>query len=222
MIVHRDSAIIVIDKPAGLIVHPAPGHQGPSVVSELGEMLAGGEPERPGVVHRIDMDTSGLLVLARTPAAHQHLAKQISAHSTGREYVALCEGRVGSRTGTIDAALGRDHRRPERVIVGGRSPRSARTHFEVEELVGTDTLLAVTLETGRTHQIRVHLASIGHPVAGDPRYGHAGRHGLTRQFLHARRLSFLHPDDDREVSFESALPADLVEALELARGPKTA
>jgi 23S rRNA pseudouridine1911/1915/1917 synthase len=125
---------------------------------------------------------------------------------------------VGSRTGTIDAPVGRDHRARERMAVGGRRPREARTHFEVVELLPQDSLVEVRLETGRTHQIRTHFAAIGHPVVGDPRYGHARRYGLERQFLHASRLTFRHPGTGEEVSFSSELPPDLAAALERARG----
>lgn len=216
-IVYSDEWLAVVEKPAGLIVHPAPGHHGPTLVDSLADLLGGGDdPERPGIVHRLDRDTSGLMLVARTEESHSALSKAIAARQVGREYVALVEGCPASRTGTIDAPLGRDHRSPQRVVVGGRRPRDAVTHFEVRERVGADTLLEVKLETGRTHQIRAHLAAIGHPICGDPTYGRAGTHGLTRQFLHARRLSFSHPADGRPLSFESELPADLEAALERA------
>ena len=217
-IVHRDDSIVVVDKPPGLVVHPAPGHHGDTLVDQLRGIAHGGPSERPGIVHRLDRDTSGLLVVAATPEAHAELWRQVREHSMGREYAALVEGRLGSRTGTIDAPVGRDHRARERMTVGGRRPREARTHFEVIEALPDDTLVAVKLETGRTHQIRAHFAAISHPVAGDPRYGHAGRHGLERQFLHARRLSFTHPTSGERLEFSSELPADLVAALERARG----
>lgn len=213
-----DQHLAVVDKPAGLLVHSAPGNAGATLVDALGEMLAGGtDPERPGIVHRLDRDTSGLLVVARTPEAHTALSAMIAAREVSREYEALVEGCPGSRTGTIDAALGRDHRAPERVIVGGRRPRSAVTHFEVRERLPRDALLDVRLETGRTHQIRAHLLAIGHPVAGDPQYGSSGRYGLDRQFLHSRRIAFKHPVTGEQLQRESPLPADLVAALELAR-----
>jgi 23S rRNA pseudouridine1911/1915/1917 synthase len=218
-VVHSDEWLLVVEKPAGLVVHPAPGTSDPTLVELLGELARGGkDPERPGIVHRLDRDTSGLMIVARTDEAHRGLARQVHEREVERSYVALAEGRLASRTGTIDAPLGRDHRAPERVTVGGRRPRQARTHFEVRELLAADSLLDVRLETGRTHQIRVHLAAIGHSLCGDPTYGSAGRHGLQRQFLHAAGLRFRHPGTGAEVSFSSSLPADLLEALERARG----
>jgi 23S rRNA pseudouridine1911/1915/1917 synthase len=217
-IVYRDDCVIVVDKPAGLVVHSAPGHRGETLVDQLAGLAAGGPRERPGIVHRIDKDTSGLLVVAASVDAHRGLARQVRDREMGRQYLALVEGRLGSRSGTIDAPVGRDHRARERMAVGGRRQRKARTHFEVVELQPADTLVEVTLETGRTHQIRTHFAAIGHPVCGDPRYGHGSRYGLTRQFLHARRLTFRHPGTGKMMTFTSELPADLTAALELARG----
>jgi 23S rRNA pseudouridine1911/1915/1917 synthase len=217
-IVFSDEWLAVVEKPAGLIVHPAAGQQGPTLIDALGDLLGGGpDPYRPGIVHRLDRDTSGLMVVARNDRAHAALSKAIAAREVERTYRALVEGIPGSRTGTIDAPLGRDHRAPERVVVGGRRPRPAVTHFEVVERVGSDALLEVRLETGRTHQIRAHLRAIDHPVCGDPTYGTAGRHGLRRQFLHASSLRFSHPRDGTELSFTSELPADLAAALDRAR-----
>ena len=216
-LVFSDDWLIVVDKPAGLVVHPAPGHHGRTLVDVLAGMTAGGEPERPGIVHRLDRDTSGLMVVARTEAAHRDLSAQVQARDVERTYTALVEGHLESRTGTIDAPVGRDHRAPEKMTVGGRAPRDARTHFEVVEALATDTVVRVKLETGRTHQIRTHFAAIGHPVAGDPQYGHADRHGLGRQFLHSSRLAFRHPGSGENVSFESELPEDLRTALERAK-----
>ena len=218
LIVHLDERFAVVDKPAGLVVHPARGHRGPTLVSELGELLAGGEPERPGIVHRLDRDTSGLMLVARDGEAHRRLAAMIKRRQVGRIYTALIEGRPRSRAGTIDAPLGRDHRAPERRAVRGRGARSARTHFETIEALPADTLVEVRLETGRTHQIRAHFAAIGHPVAGDARYGHAHRHGLERQFLHSARLELHDPFSERPLRFASELPQDLATALETARG----
>jgi 23S rRNA pseudouridine1911/1915/1917 synthase len=217
LVVHLDEWLAVIDKPAGLIVHAAPGHRGATLVEALGDLIAGGEDARPGIVHRLDRDTSGLLVVARGAEAHRRLAAMIKARDVERRYLALIEGRPSARTGTIDAPLGRDPRAPERRSVRGRGAREARTHFEVLESFAADSLVSVRLETGRTHQIRAHFAAIGHPVAGDPRYGHAGRHGLERQFLHSARLAFAHPFTGEDVSFESELPRDLGDALERAR-----
>jgi 23S rRNA pseudouridine1911/1915/1917 synthase len=216
VIVHEDEWVVVVDKPAGLVVHPAPGTTGDTLVDLL-EGLAGGDAARPGIVHRLDKDTSGLMVAARTEAAHAALAEQIAARDVEREYLALVEGRLRSRRGTIDAPIGRSHRDPTRMAVAGRAQRQARTHFEVEELLVRDSLVRASLETGRTHQIRAHFAAIDHPVAGDPTYGHPGRHGLARQFLHSRRLAFEHPGTGERVVFASELPEDLAQALELAR-----
>ena len=213
-----DAHLAIVDKPAGLLSHPAPGNAGPNLVAALGDLLGGGDdPDRPGIVHRLDRDTSGLLVVARTPEAHTALSALIAAREVSREYAALVEGCPPSRTGKIDAPLGRDHRSPERVVVGGRRPRPAVTHFEVRERLTRDALLDVRLETGRTHQIRAHMLAIGHPVAGDPQYGTAGRYGLERQFLHSRRLAFEHPLTGEALEVESPLPEDLSAALEVAR-----
>jgi 23S rRNA pseudouridine1911/1915/1917 synthase len=217
-IVWEDEHLAVVDKPAGLLVHPAPGNPGPSLVEALGTVLGGGDdPQRPGIVHRLDRDTSGLLIVAREPQAHKLLSEMIAARAVSREYVALVEGCPPSRTGKIDAPLGRDHRSPERVIVGGRRPRAAVTHFEVRERLTRDALLDVRLETGRTHQIRAHLLAIGNPIVGDPQYGSPGRYGLERQFLHSHRLAFEHPMGAGPLEFESELPDDLAAALKLAR-----
>jgi 23S rRNA pseudouridine1911/1915/1917 synthase len=216
-IVHEDEAVLVVDKPAGLVVHPAPSVKEPTLVDFLGDRAAGGESHRPGIVQRLDKDTSGLMVVARDEEARRALSDQIKAREVTREYLALVEGTMGSRTGTIDAPLGRDRRKRTRRAVRGAGEREARTHFEVIEVLAADTYLRAKLETGRTHQIRVHFAAINHPVAGDREYGAKGRHGLERQFLHAARLSFRHPGTGEELSFESELPADLAAALERAR-----
>ncbi len=216
-IVWSDERMAVVDKPPGLVVHPAPGTSDPTLVDLLGELLGGGEEGRPGIVHRLDRDTSGLMLVARDDDAHRRLSEAIRRREVRREYLALIEGRPRSRSGTIDAPLGRDHRAPERRAVRGRGSREARTHFEVVEVLAADTLVEARLETGRTHQVRVHFAAIGHPVAGDPRYGQAGRHGLERQFLHSARLGLAHPFEGNEMTFESELPEDLARALELAR-----
>ena len=171
-LVHVDEHLAVVDKPAGLVVHAAPGHHGDTLVDALGDLLGGGEPERPGIVHRLDRDTSGLLIVARDAEAHRRLAAMIKRREPHRAYRALIEGRPRSRTGTIDAPLGRDPRAPERRAVRGRGSRPARTHFTVLETLPADSLVEARLETGRTHQIRAHFAAISHPVAGDPRYGH--------------------------------------------------
>jgi 23S rRNA pseudouridine1911/1915/1917 synthase len=217
-LVHLDEALAVVDKPAGLVVHPAPSHSGPTLVGELGDILGGGEdPERPGIVHRLDKGTSGLLVVARTDAAHAALQQQVRERRVERIYLALAGGRLGSRTGTIDAPIGRASRQRHRMAVSGAASRQARTHFEVLELLSLESYLEASLETGRTHQIRAHFAAIGHPLTGDVTYGGAARYDLGRQFLHAHRLAFEHPLSGDRLSFESPLPEDLSAALELAR-----
>lgn len=213
-VVHADERLAVVDKPAGLVVHPAPGVRGDTLVDLIGGLLGGGDdPARPGIVHRLDKDTSGLMLVARDDEAHRRLSAQIKAREVTRAYLALVEGAPRSRSGTIDAPLGRDYRAPDRRAVGGRAPRAAVTHFVVLEALARASLLEVRLETGRTHQIRVHLASIGHPLAGDARYGGPAIAGLERQFLHSARLGLRHPFTGEELGFHSELPCDLSAAL---------
>jgi 23S rRNA pseudouridine1911/1915/1917 synthase len=217
-IVHLDDSLAVVDKPAGLVVHPAPSHQGPTLVDELGEILAGGaDPERPGIVHRLDKETSGLLVVARDDATHAALQEQVRKREVERVYLALASGRLASRTGTIDAPIGRASRQRHRMAVSGAASRQARTHFEVLELLSAESYVEVKLETGRTHQIRAHFGAIGHPLIGDTTYGGEQRYGLQRQFLHAHRLAFAHPLSGEALSFRSELPADLAAVLSAAR-----
>jgi 23S rRNA pseudouridine1911/1915/1917 synthase len=216
LIVHLDEDVAVIEKPAGLVVHSAPSHKGETLVDLLEGIAAGGEDGRPGIVQRLDKDTSGLMVVARNEEALRELARMVKAREVLREYTALVEGRLESKTGTIDAPLGRDRRQRTKRAVKGAGSREARTHFEVIEVLPADTLVHARLETGRTHQIRVHFAAIGHPVAGDPEYGSRGRHGLDRQFLHASRLAFRHPRTGKQMEFSSELPADLTAALDRA------
>jgi 23S rRNA pseudouridine1911/1915/1917 synthase len=216
-VVHLDEAIAVIDKPAGLVVHPAPSHRGPTLVDQLADLLGGGDPERPGIVHRLDKDTSGLLVVARTDEAQGALAAQVSGREVDRLYLALARGHLDSRTGTIDAPIGRERRTRTRMAVSGAGAREARTHFTVLELLPADSYVEVKLETGRTHQIRAHFAAIGHPLVGDPTYGAGEAHGLRRQFLHAHQLAFAHPTSGERLEFTSKLPAELDAALDLAR-----
>src|SRR6476646_1642120 len=216
-IVHVDDDLAVVDKPAGLVVHPAPSHRGPTLVDELGELLGGGaDPERPGIVHRLDKGTSGLLVVARDDATHAALQAQVREREVERVYLALAGGRLASRTGTIDAPIGRASRQRTRMAVSGAASRQARTHFEVLELLPLESYLEARLETGRTHQIRAHFAAIGHPLTGDTTYGGARRYDLQRQFLHAHRLAFRHPQSGEQLSFNSPLPGDLETALEAA------
>jgi 23S rRNA pseudouridine1911/1915/1917 synthase len=219
-VVLEDDHLLVVDKPAGVVVHPAPGHPTGTLVEALeGRAAGGGDPWRPGIVHRLDRDTSGLLVVAKSEPAHRALQDQLRTRELRREYLALVEGRPDARSGTIDVPIGRDRR--NRTIHSTRTdtPREARTHFEIEQALPRTTLLRVRLETGRTHQIRVHLSTIGHPVVGDPDYGGSGsgsRLGLTRQFLHSSSIAFTHPATGEPVACESKLPVDLLRALEAA------
>jgi 23S rRNA pseudouridine1911/1915/1917 synthase len=220
-IVYEDPDLLVVDKPAGLVTHPAPGHRGETLAEALRGTAAGGpDPERAGIVHRLDRDTSGLLVVAKTEDAYAELARQLRAREVTREYLALVSGQPEAQSGTIDAPIGRD--RARRTVVSTRSdrPREAVTRFEVLERLPASALLRVRLETGRTHQIRAHLAAIGHPVCGDPQYGGraCGRElGLERQFLHAERLMFSHPRTGASMLCESKPPVDLRRALDAAR-----
>jgi 23S rRNA pseudouridine1911/1915/1917 synthase len=217
-VVHADKHLFVVDKPAGVVVHPAPGHPGGTIADALVAAGAeGGEEERRGIVHRLDRDTSGLLVVARTEQAYERLQRLVRRRELTRDYLALVAGRPRSRTGTIDAPIGRDRHDRLRHSIDTATPRAAVTHFELEELLPRHALLRVRLETGRTHQIRVHLAAIDLPVAGDPAYGIAGDLGLERQFLHAARLAFAHPVTGEPVDVSSPLPPDLAAALERAR-----
>ena len=239
-VLHADDDIIVVDKPAGLVVHPGPGHKGATLVHGLlarfpdldpANGATVGEPERPGLVHRLDRGTSGLLVVARTPDAYESLVGQLSTHAVVRTYTALVRGHPEHPHGVIDAPIGRSRRDPLRMTVAADG-RPARTHYRSEhqfhssdEDGGRDrptevALVTCDLETGRTHQIRVHLASIGHPVVGDPLYGGPERRPhVGRPFLHARRLSFVHPGTGDEVTFDSPLPADLAAVLDTLRPP---
>jgi 23S rRNA pseudouridine1911/1915/1917 synthase len=219
-IAYEDEHLLIVDKPAGLVVHPSAGHgSGTLVHGLLGRAIAGGEAaERPGIVHRLDRDTSGLLVVARSEEAHRRLQALLRQRKIQREYLALVRGRPRSRRGRIEAAIGRDRTDPTRISLDSTTPRDAVTNFELVESFSRHALLRVSLETGRTHQIRVHLAAIDLPVAGDPVYGVPGDLGLERQFLHAARLAFDHPLAETRVEVDSPLPADLDAALTLARG----
>ena len=208
-VVYEDDALLVVDKPAGVVVHPAPGHPTGTLAQALGDV---------GIVHRLDRDTSGLLVVARDDEVLQALQAAIQRRAVTREYLALVEGRPPSRSGKIDAPIGRDRRMRTRHSIETDTPRDAVTHFEIERALAEHTLLRVRLETGRTHQIRVHLQAIGLPVVGDPEYGTAGLLGLERQFLHAARLRFEHPVTGVVVDVASELPEDLRAALSRAGG----
>lgn len=243
-VVYEDEHLIVIDKPAGLVVHPGAGHGTGTLVNALlahcGASLSGiGGVMRPGIVHRLDKDTSGLLVVAKTDAAHQGLSEQFAAHGADgrleRAYLALCWGRPTRISGIIDARLARSQKNRTKIaVVRGEAGRHAVTHYEVLESYGAGqreavaSLLRLQLQTGRTHQIRVHLAHIGHPVLGDPLYASGFKmsanvlspgaqkllNGFGRQALHAAELGFEHPVTQRQLRFESPLPADFTELVE--------
>jgi 23S rRNA pseudouridine1911/1915/1917 synthase len=218
-VLYEDEHLLVVDKPAGIPVHPGAGERRATLAGQLLTLgAAGGDhPERPGIVHRLDRDTSGALVVARSDEAHAALQAAIRRREVERRYLALVRGHPRSRAGRISAPLGRDRRDPTRRSLDTDEPRDAVTRFEIAEAAAEHTLLDVSLETGRTHQIRVHLAAIELPVSGDPLYGVKGDLGLERQFLHAYRLHLRHPLTGEEIDVESALPADLQDALELAR-----
>jgi len=214
-IVWQDEHLLVVDKPAGLVVHPGHGHAQGTLVDALAGKIAGGDPERPGIVHRLDRDTSGLMVVARSDEAHARLQQLVRDRALERTYFALVRGRPRSRTGRIEAPVGRDRSDPTRISLDSDSAREAITHFEVDRLLAQHALLRVRLETGRMHQIRVHLAAIDLPVAGDPVYG-VPLPGLERQFLHAAELAFPHPFAGEWVETRSELPDDLTAALAAA------
>jgi 23S rRNA pseudouridine1911/1915/1917 synthase len=216
-IAYEDEHLLVVDKPAGVVVHPAPGHaHGTLVQGLLARGAAGGEPERAGLVHRLDRDTSGLLVVARSEDAFERLQALVRERALERTYLALVRGRPRSWRGRIEAPIGRDRSDPTRRSLDTDAPRDAVTHFEVEELIGSHALLRIRLETGRTHQIRVHLAAIELPVVGDPVYG-VPEPALGRQFLHASELAFDHPFTKERIDVESPLSPELGGHLERLR-----
>ena len=224
-ILHEDADLIVIDKPAGMVVHPAAGHAQGTLVNALlhhcRDLSGVGGELRPGIVHRLDKDTSGVLVAAKHDRAHRALAAQWKQHSIDREYLAFVRGSPRAESGTVDAPIGRHPTDRKRMSTRARVGRSAVTHWRVEERLRGATLLRVRLETGRTHQIRVHMASIALPLLGDPVYG-GGRAlrpapAIARQALHATVLGFTHPTTGERVRFESPLPADLRALLESLR-----
>lgn len=215
-VVYEDDSVLIVDKPAGIVTHPSKGHdRGTLVHGLLARQVAGGDdPLRPGIVHRLDRDTSGLLVVARTPRAHRKLQQMLREREVERRYVALVHGAMPPAL-TVDRPLGRDTRNRTRMRVVSDGGREAITHLRSMSVVDRFTYIEARLETGRTHQIRVHLESAGHPVVGDQIYGRRQPDlGLKRQFLHAWRLSFAHPETGEIVSATSALPADLNEALD--------
>jgi len=225
-VVYDDEAVIVVDKPPGIVVHPDGAHRSGTLVAGLLALYPGlarlpelgcGEVDRPGIVHRLDKDTSGLLVVARTPEAYRSLTAQLAARSVRRTYAALACGALEADAGVVDAPIGRSLQDRTRMAVAAGG-REARTHYRVLARFSQPleaTHLELRLETGRTHQIRVHLAAIGHPVVGDARYrGDRRRSGCPRPFLHAARLAFVDPATDTEVEFSARLPDDLAAVLE--------
>jgi len=213
-IAYEDEHVLVVDKPAGLVVHSGAGHSGDTLVDALAGKLAGGDAERPGIVHRLDRDTSGLMAAARTDEAYDLLSQLVRDRALERTYTALVAGRPRSRRGRIDAPIGRDRHDPTRISLDSDSLRDAVTHFEVEELFDRHARLRIQLETGRMHQIRVHLAAIDLPVVGDPVYGRSDA-TLGRQFLHAAELAFPHPITGERLELRSELPNDLASYLVL-------
>ena len=224
-IVFEDEHLLVVDKPAGLVVHPAAGNLDGTLVNALlhhcaGQLSGIGGVARPGIVHRIDKDTSGLLVIAKTDVAHDGLAKQFAAHSIGRRYLAIVNGVPKATLGTVDAPLARSATNRKKIaIVEGKRGKRAVTHWKRLTMLNDAALVECRLETGRTHQVRVHMASIGHPLVGDPVYGRAGKtHGkilkelqFHRQALHAAELDFTHPVTKLGLSFASPMPPDMQE-----------
>jgi len=214
-IVYEDADLLVVDKPAGLAVHPSPGHPSHTLANAVLNYLPGladnGDSLRPGIVHRLDKDTSGLLVVARNRVAQANLSEQFKSRAVSKSYLVLVKGKLTPESGVIEADIGRDPRNRQRMAVVSRG-REARTEYRVVRYVGDCSLLEIKPETGRTHQIRVHLAAIGFPVMGDDAYGVRSPH-LPRQFLHAARLGFKLPSSGEYVEFESPLPEDLERAL---------
>lgn len=229
-IVYEDEHLIVIDKPAGLVVHPAAGNPDGTLVNALlhhcrGKLSGIGGVARPGIVHRIDKDTSGLLVVAKSDMAHEGLAKQFADHSIERAYLAVVSGHPQPLSGTVDARIGRsDANRKKMAVLPPESSRGKRavTHYKVLKLLDNCALVECRLETGRTHQVRVHMASIGHSLLGDPLYGRTPaklrpllkRLGFERQALHAAVLGFVHPVTSKTMRFESDLPPDFAELID--------
>jgi len=216
-IIYEDDDLLVVDKPAGLTVHPAPGHPSHTlanaILSHLSSLPEGGDWQRPGIVHRLDSETSGVILVAKSSAAQQNLMNQFKSRSVAKVYLVLVKGQLSPEDGIIEAPIGRDRGRRERMaVVAEDRGREARTQYHVVRYVGKYTLLEVRPETGRTHQIRVHLAAIDYPVVGDKVYGVKSPH-LSRQFVHASSIGFHHPSTGQYVEFESELPPDLEQAL---------
>jgi 23S rRNA pseudouridine1911/1915/1917 synthase len=220
-IVYEDSDLLVIDKPAGLAVHPSPGHTSHTLVNGIlahcDDLSGIGGERRPGIVHRLDKDTSGLIVVAKNDATHVSLAQQLKDRKVEKTYIALVEGRVTPPEGRIEAPIGRDPKQRQRMAVV-ENGRDARTTYRVLREIGKRTLVEVWPHTGRTHQIRVHLASIGFPITGDALYGRRGDAPVARQFLHAQKLSFVHPRTGERMELDAPLAADLEQALNELEG----
>ena len=222
-IVYEDDHLLVVNKPKGMVVHPAPGNPDGTLVNALlyhcrGQLSGVGGAIRPGIVHRIDKDTGGLLVVAKDDLTHQGLSEQMAVHAIHRVYHAVVYGNIRQDAGTIEAPIGRDPRDRKRMAVTPGQGKRACTHWQVLERFGRFTLLACRLETGRTHQIRVHMAHIGHPLAGDPVYGpRSVIRELQGQCLHAKELGFRHPVTGQELRFDSPLPAYFTTFLERLR-----
>nr|WP_256256376.1 RluA family pseudouridine synthase [Paenibacillus sp. BC26] len=220
-VVYEDSDVIVINKPRGMVVHPAPGHYSGTVVNALmyhcKDLSGINGVLRPGIVHRIDKDTSGLIMAAKNDLAHASLAAQLKAHTVTRKYLALVHGTMPHEHGTVDAPIGRDPQDRKVFIVTQRGSKEAVTHFQVAERLGDFTLLELKLETGRTHQIRVHMKYIGHPLAGDPIYGRNKTIGLKGQALHAAVLGFDHPRTGEYLEFSAPIPSDMEHELMILR-----
>ncbi|HEY0753716.1 MAG TPA: RluA family pseudouridine synthase [Ktedonobacteraceae bacterium] len=221
-IVYEDEDLLIINKAPGMVVHPARGHSEDTLVNALlayyPQIQESEDQQRPGIVHRLDRDTSGLLIVARHQRAQAALLEQMQRHEIIKRYLALVEGNVSLDQGSIDAPIGRDPRHRQQMAILAHGSREALTHFRVLERFARHTLLLVQLETGRTHQIRVHLKAIGHPVVSDPTYGSGNvmrGSKLQRQFLHASQLQFTHPFSGQEMQIEAPLPADLQQVLDL-------
>jgi len=219
-VLYEDEHVVVIDKPAGIVVHPGAGNGDGTLVNGLlaryPEIASVGSPDRPGIVHRLDKDTSGLIMVARSPKAYESLVGQLSSRTARRTYQALVKGQFETAQGVIDAAIGRSKRDPTRMTVSA-SGRDARTQYVVEQTWAAEDVSYVVcrLETGRTHQIRVHLSAIGHPIVGDRRYGvKAASRGLSRPWLHAARLGFVHPVSEEDLEFHSTAPSELTQVLD--------
>ena len=222
-IVYEDEHMLVVNKPQGMVVHPAAGNTEGTLVNALmaycGDSLSGINGEiRPGILHRIDKDTSGLLLIAKNDTAHLGLSEQIKEHSLTREYIALVHGRIKEESGTIDAPIGRDEKDRKKMTITYKNSRNAVTHFFVEERFDKYTLVRCRLETGRTHQIRVHMSKNGHPIVGDPVYGRKKEEfNLSGQLLHARKVGFIHPATNEYMEFEREVPDYFETVLEKLR-----